>query len=626
MINILVKPVIYLVLSGISTSVIFEGSHEILSVFTSTGLFSGINSLPPQIANLILTIIGFSALLITLAVVFIVKNRALNKKLVQKNSEIEDANTRLEDLNSVLENQRDALAKELVSSEMLYGIMLSSAEDGIAYYDIDWSLQYANTAFYNLIGLEKEEYESIDTKDINKLLIHPDDTEYFRRRSEEIEKNGVFEDELRIKQKNGNYRVLSSKSVLIKDEEGQPLGILIISRDITSLKDVQNELVIARDKAEESNRLKSTFLANISHEIRTPLNSIVGFANLLNDPGTDEETRNEYIGYLNQNTERLLQIIGDIIDLSRLENSEIEIHYDPVRINPLMDFVEDYTHNLISRSGKEIKFSMSKGLQDGKDIIYADEIWLKRVFRHLLDNAVKFTRGGTIEVTSAMAGTSLMFSVKDTGIGISKENLKSIFEQFRQEVDGHHRPFEGLGVGLTLTKHVIEQMDGYLWVESEKGSGSEFFFTIPYRPVDIGVDSVPENSKSEVPGAIDWTGKKILVADDNADILKYLNRILSDTGVDVVEARSGEETLNIVKECDDIDLILLDMQMHEMNGLEAAREIRKIRSDIPIVAQTAFIFEEEKDLIIEAGCDACLIKPIRQDQLYSVVSGFLNDN
>ena len=196
--------------------------------FTSTDLFTGVNSLPAQAAHLILTIIGLSAIIITLAGFFIVKNRSLNKKLVKKNSEIEDANSRLENLNSVLENQRDALAKELVSSERLYGIMLSSAEDGIAFYDNDWSLQYANTAFYNLIGLEREEYESIDADEMNKLLLHPDDTEYFKKRSEEIMKNGVFEDELRIKHKNGNYRVLSSKSVLIKDEEGQPLGILII--------------------------------------------------------------------------------------------------------------------------------------------------------------------------------------------------------------------------------------------------------------------------------------------------------------------------------------------------------------------------------------------------------------
>ena len=489
------------------------------------------------------------------------------------------------------------MKKDMEESERLYELMLSSADDGIAFYDADWSLRFANSAFYSIIGYTEEEYHSINDQDRDRLLLHPDDVVFVKKRQEAISGNGFYEDEIRIKHKHkGNYVVLSSKSGFLRNKEGEDIGILVISRDITSFREAQNELIIAKDKAEESNRLKSSFLANISHEIRTPLNSIVGFANLLNDAGNTPSVREEYIGYLNQNTDRLLQIISDIIDLSRLENSEIEISYNPVRINALLDFTAGYATAMIDKSGKEIDFVLNKGLDEGRDVVYTDEIWLKRVFRHLSDNAVKFTRSGRIEVSSAVAGSSLMFSVKDTGIGINRESINSIFEQFRQEEDGHKRSFEGLGIGLTLARHVIEHMDGYLWVESEKGNGSEFFFTIPYRPVDIHsiVPEEPEELKSEENNNPDWKDKKILVVDDNGDVLRYLGRILSDTGVTVLKARSGEEAVRIAHETKDLDMVLIDLQMSEMNGLEATQEIRKIRGDIPVIAQTAFVFEQDE--------------------------------
>lgn len=575
-------------------------------------------------------IILAAAVAIAVIIIFsLIRMKRLNRIIDEKQETIRKGEMEASRLNKLLDDERTKMARDLAESERLYGIMLSSAEDGIALYNTDWSLRFANSAFFSLIGYSEKEYLHLKPDDRDLILLHPDDLDYSERRLKTIEEKGFYEDEIRIRHKEHNkYVVLSSKSVMVKSDEGEKLGILVISRDITSFREAQNELILAKEKAEESNRLKSSFLANISHEIRTPLNSIVGFANLLNDSSTTDEVRDEYIGYLNQNTERLLQIIGDIIDLSRLENSEIEIHYNPVRVNSILDYIEVYSNSLISKSGKEIEFKLKKGLVNGRDIIYADEMWLKRVFRHLADNAVKFTRTGSIEISSVLAGTSLMFTIKDTGIGISRESLKSIFEQFRQEQDGHQRPFEGLGVGLTLAKHVIEQMDGYLWVESEKGAGSEFFFTIPYRPVDGSALPEPKNEPAPVTvtGEKNWNNRKILVVDDNADVLRYLSRILSDTGVTVILARSGEEAVKTVHENNDIDLILLDLQMSEMNGLEATQEIRKIRGDIPIIAQTAFIFEQDQDVILEAGCDACLIKPIRKDQLLTVISTFFGQN
>lgn len=569
-----------------------------------------------------LLITGAVLAISVVVIISILRGKRLGRIIREQTVSIDMLKHENSELQKRLEEERERMKKDMAESEHLYGLMLSSADDGIAFYNTDWSLRFANSAFYSLIGYTEDEYTSISQDDRDRFLLHPDDVVYSENRQKAIAENGFYEDEIRIKHRfSGNYVVLSSKSVLLRNEDGKEIGILVISRDITSFREAQNELILAKEKAEESNRLKSSFLANISHEIRTPLNSIVGFSNLLNDSSNTPSVREEYIGYLNQNTDRLLQIISDIIDLSRLENSEIEISYNPVRINALLDFTAGYAKAMIDKSGKEIEFVLNKGLDEGRDVVYTDEIWLKRVFRHLSDNAVKFTRSGRIEVSSAVAGSSLMFSVKDTGIGINRESINSIFEQFRQEEDGHQRSFEGLGIGLTLARHVIEEMDGYLWVESEKGSGSEFFFTIPYRPVDIHSIAAeqPEDEESIMTGDPDWNDKKILVVDDNSDVLRYLGRILSDTGVKVILAQSGEEAVRIAHETNDLDMVLIDLQMSGMNGLEATQEIRKIRGDLPVIAQTAFVFEQEQNMIISAGCDACIMKPIRKEQLFPLM-------
>jgi CheY-like chemotaxis protein len=245
-----------------------------------------------------------------------------------------------------------------------------------------------------------------------------------------------------------------------------------------------------------------------------------------------------------------------------------------------------------------------------------------------MDNAVKFTLEGSVRLTYAKENENLVFRIRDTGIGINKENLDHIFEEFRQEIDGHHRPFEGLGVGLTLAKEVVERMGGRIFVQSEKGVGSEFSFSIPYRPAggSTRIKSKLTTSNDQMNLPLNWSKRKCLLVDDNKDVLLYLNRVLLDTGINILTARSGIEAIEIVRSDPDIDVVLLDMQMPEMNGIEATKEIRKIRRDIPIIAQTAFIFEDDKDIILEAGCDACLIKPIRKDHLLTVMSSFIKSN
>jgi PAS domain S-box-containing protein len=572
--------------------------------------------------NLLLTLLGALILICAVIIGFSLKLRRVNRELTLKTKQFEEINNELKQSNKVLEKQKSEIAREYYESNEFSKMLIQAADDGISFYDRDGNLRFANSAFYSLIGLDKESYEASDYV----TLVHPEDYDFNNKKLEYLKKNDSFEGELRLKHKDGYYVTLSTKSVTVKDENGENLGALTISRDITRLTQVHDELKKANIEAETSSRLKSSFLANISHEIRTPLNSVVGFSNLLLSNDISQEVKEEYIEHINHNSEKLLQIIGDIIDLSRLESSQIEITYEETSVSAVVNEIIEEARQIIRRNEKSIILSVKNQFEDNGDLIFTDKIWLKRVLNHLMDNAVKFTLDGSIEFSYYKEDKSLFFKIKDTGIGINKENLGRIFEEFRQEIDGHHRPFEGLGIGLTLAKEVVERMGGQIYVQSEKGIGSEFSFSIPYRPAGSTKIKIKSILNEQTQGPIDWRSRKCLLVDDNKDVLIYLNRILLDTGIKVLTARSGFDAIEIVKNNADIDVVLLDMQMPEMNGIEATKKIREIRKELPIIAQTAFIFEDDKDIILEAGCDACLIKPIRKEHLLAVMSGFIKSN
>jgi PAS domain S-box len=575
--------------------------------------------LSQSVSHLILTLLALLIITCAIIIFFSLKLKRVNEELLDSNKKISDINADLEKSNKELAIQKELITKKHFESDRFYEMLVQAANDGISFYDRDWKLRYANSAFYTMIGYDKESYNSLNQVE----LVHPDDQDYQLRREQALVNNGFFETELRLRHKAGHYMNLSTRSVTVRGDSGEVLGALTISRDITRLKQDHEDLIKANIGAEASNRLKSNFLANISHEIRTPLNSVVGFSNLLLTNNLPNNVKEEYIEHINHNSEKLLQIIGDIIDLSRLESSQIEITYEEASLSTIVNEIIEEARQIIRRNEKPIILNVKNHFEDAGDLIFTDRIWLKRVLNHLMDNAVKFTLEGSVEFSYLLENQNVVFKIRDTGIGINKENLGRIFEEFRQEFDGHHRPFEGLGIGLTLAKEVIERMGGRIFVQSEKGVGSEFSFSIPYRPAGSTKPKPSAASVERVLKPIDWSSRKCLLVDDNKDVLIYLNRILTDTGVSILTARSGFEAIEIIKANPDIDVVLLDMQMPEMNGIEATKEIRKIRKDIPIIAQTAFIFEDDKDIILEAGCDACLIKPIRREHLLTVMSSFV---
>ncbi|MCX6332731.1 MAG: ATP-binding protein [Bacteroidia bacterium] len=594
-----------------------SASNDVSNPFTVS---SSTYVLSTSYLHLLLTILGALVILCGVIVFFAYKLKRVNQELTERNKQVEEMNSSLQKTNNELAHQRDVISREYYESDKFFKILLQSANDGVSFYDSDWNLKFSNSAFYSLIGYDRDSYHLEDPS----IFIHPDDRDYQKNRLEALKSHGFHESDLRLRHKDGHYIMLSTRSVTIKNETGELMGALTVSRDITKMKQALEDLVKANYEAEMSNRLKSSFLANISHEIRTPLNSVVGFSNLLLSNDLTREVKEEYIEHINHNSEKLLQIIGDIIDLSRLESSQIEITYEEASVNDIASEVFDEAKQLIKRNEKPVILNIKNQLGDNSDLVFTDKIWLKRVLSHLMDNAVKFTLDGAIEFSYYKENSDLIFRIKDTGIGINKENLGRIFEEFRQEVDGHHRPFEGLGIGLTLAKEVVERMGGKINVQSEKGVGSEFSFSIPYRPAGSTRSKLRSMIADQAAAPINWSARKCLLVDDNKDVLIYLNRILLDTGITVLTARSGAEAVQIISSTPDIDAVLLDMQMPEMNGIEATREIKKIRKDLPIIAQTAFIFEDDKDIILEAGCDACLIKPIRKEHLLTVMSSFIH--
>jgi PAS domain S-box-containing protein len=593
-------------------------SNSVETTLTVLSVYSTAN-ITMSFLHFILTLLGTFTIICIVIVFFSIRIKKVNRELQERNKQILNISNDLKRTNNELASQKELLNKELFRSDNFFGMLVQSADDGISFYDNDWNLQYANSAFYSIIGLDKDSYNALDPR----AIFQADDNDYQLKREEALESKGLFESELRIRHKDGHYVNLSTRSVVVRNNKGEDIGSLTIFRDITKLTQVHEDLIKANVNAEASSRLKSSFLANISHEIRTPLNSVVGFSNLLLANDITREVREEYIEHINHNSEKLLQIIGDIIDLSRLESSQIEITYEETSLNTIVNEVIEDARQIIRRNEKSIILNVKNQFEDIGDLIFTDRIWLKRVLNHLMDNAVKFTLDGSIEFSYMRENENIVFKIKDTGIGINKENLGHIFEEFRQEIDGHHRPFEGLGIGLTLAKEVVERMGGKIFVQSEKGIGSEFSFSIPYRPAGSTKAKPLSLSNNQLLNQIDWSSRKCLLVDDNKDVLIYLNRILLDTGVSIITARSGYEAIEIIKNTPDIDVVLLDMQMPEMNGIEATKEIRKIRKNLPIIAQTAFIFEDDKDIILEAGCDACLIKPIRKDHLLTVMSSFI---
>ena len=440
----------------------------------------------------------------------------------------------------------------------------------------------------------------------NAEKFHRDDLELIRTR-ERMEMQETYVTAT------GEPRIVQTLKTLVPLEGRTPL-IIGISWDITNIQNIEQELIFARIKAEQSDRLKTAFLANMSHEIRTPLNAIVGFSHLMTiaDNAEDEKL---YSDIINQNSEILLQLINDILDLAKIEAGTLEYIRYPMDLGELCRNVYEMHKDRV-QTGVVL-------ILDNKDtslIINEDQNRIMQVVTNLITNAIKFTFKGEIRFGFEVREEYIDFYVKDTGMGISEEKIKMIFERFVKL----NTFVQGTGLGLAICRVIVEKLGGEITAESKLNEGSTFRFTIPYK----AGKKIPESGKAMKCPESGSTGPRkvlqrrtVLVAED-VDSNFLLLKTLLGKRCNLLWAKNGEDAVNQFKEHQP-DLILMDIKMPHMDGLEATRLIRSYSKEVPIVALTAFAFESDKDRAIEAGCDDFLTKPVSQNALEKVLDKYV---
>jgi len=403
------------------------------------------------------------------------------------------------------------------------------------------------------------------------------------------------------------------------DADGHPIILHGTTRDITEQKQVESELIRAKEKAEESDRLKSAFLANMSHEIRTPMNAILGFSNLLKEPHLSDEEQQEYIKLIEKGGERMLNIIHNIVDISKIESRQMEVYITDTDVNENIEFLYSFYKNEASLKGIQIFYK--NALPKNEAVIKTDREKLYSALSNLVKNAIQYTSEGSIEFGYEKKGKTLEFFVKDTGSGVSEQYKELIFERFRQGNDLTGKFTEGAGLGLSISKAYIELLGGKMWLESEHGKGSIFYFTLPYNPANK--KDLADKDDSTVTGKYDqFKNLKILIVEDYGPSLAFLSKVLAKHCKEILTSSSGVKAVEDCRINSDIDLVLMDIKLPDLDGYEATRQIRQFNKDVIIIAQTAFGLTGDREKAIEAGCNNYISKPIIIDKLFSLIINY----
>ena len=378
------------------------------------------------------------------------------------------------------------------------------------------------------------------------------------------------------------------------------------------------ELLKAKEQAEESDRLKSAFLANMSHEIRTPMNGILGFAELLKEPGLTGKEQQDYIKIIEKSGARMLNIINDIVDISKIEAGLMKIEIHELNVNEQILDIYNFFKPEVEAQGMTISFSTPLPAKEA--ILKTDREKVYAILTNLVKNAIKYSNTGTIEIGYNKKDCTLEFYVKDTGIGIPNDRHGAIFERFIQaDIPGEWAQ-QGAGLGLSITKAYVEMLGGKIRVESQVGVGSTFYFTLPYSAVitkETVINQVLPSDNIELVRKL-----KILIAEDDEVSEMLIGNTLKSIGKEILKARTGVEAVEVCKKNPDIDLVMMDIRMPDMGGYEATRQIRKINKEVVIIAQTAHGLYGDREKAIEAGCNDYIAKPINKTELLILIQKY----
>ncbi len=383
--------------------------------------------------------------------------------------------------------------------------------------------------------------------------------------------------------------------------------LLVVAKDITDTMLAQKQLYLAQEKAKESERLKNEFLANISHEIRTPMNAIAGFSNLLVQDNLTSDKRLNYVNIINSNTNLLLRIINDILDLSQLEAESLKIVRKKHNINQILHEAYNIFTTEMRRLNKDhIKLLYTKELADTEAFIITDPIRFSQILNNLLFNAIKFTDVGFIEYGYELnKDNKLIIYVRDSGIGIVKDKQDVIFEHFRKANQTiNPKNHGGTGLGLSISKKLVEQLGGKIWVESESGQGSTFYFSHPYFK-----DKQPSSGVANGNSLMDWSGKTILLIDDEDEAVNKLNMALFETNISLLVARTGEEAMHLCKMNPKIDIAIINDQLPDMRGYDIANVLNRQIPNLPIILQCA------EDIEAPSVVQDYILKPVSEENL-----------
>lgn len=527
-------------------------------------------------------------------------------------------------------SKRKKHEEALVQSEHKFRALTENSPDHILRIDTGGSLSFCNAAFLKDFGLDIDDCIGKKLKELKTLPIA-----LVQGLSNAVEdallSTTITPVELEFVYKKQMYAF--DWTITPETDVNQKLSsLLLVGRNFTLRKRAEQELLIAKERAESADNLKSAFLANMSHEIRTPLNAIVGFTNLLSEETISPEEKADYIKIVNNSSENLMELINDIVDLAKIESGELNIQLKEANPNVLLEEVfQMFDRRMDLDSKKHLKFYLNIPVKSADFLVLCDLKRLNQVMVNLVGNAFKFTPKGFIEMGYTKEVDGLRFYVRDTGVGISPEKSTIIFEPFRQEEENTSTHYGGTGLGLSISKRLVSAMDGTLELISEKNKGSEFYFTLPmaqglFKPTIKNIPKAkPEKPKLDVPADLIWPDKIVLLVDATSTAQLQMRKHLERTKITLISARTPNSARELLLKRNDVDLVLMDVNMPGLNPEEFIRSIRQLGIKIPFIAQSVKVEKQKLKSILTSGFDDAVSKPIVKDELLQKINIALNN-